>query len=338
MKDLYHLLRLSASGATLVLPLLGAASADRQLAARRAVGLLGVAAAFHAFAYLHNDLCDLALDRTQPRRAQYPLVRGSIAPRAALILALACVPAAFLIDRLFVKRRRACSCSNLPLALAFALLAAYNIWGKRCPLPPLTDALQGVGWAALLRYGALATGHRPSRLTHLLEAYELLLIVMVNGLHGGLRDLENDAAHGARTTATLFGATVDAGGSLRLPPALIAYALVLQAGLLALPLWGALHNFADYQRGTHRATVAGVAAVSIGTLAVFARAAQGEAGTEAGMAHLMLLLSAPLALVAPGMRPDVRRLLLLSHLLPLLSNSMSFDALCWALGARPSQG
>ena len=28
-------------------------------------------------------------------------------------------------------------------------MTAYNVWGKRCPIPPLTDLVQAVGWAAL---------------------------------------------------------------------------------------------------------------------------------------------------------------------------------------------
>ncbi|NTU85807.1 MAG: hypothetical protein HGA45_41835, partial [Chloroflexales bacterium] len=81
--DIYRFFRVSAFGATAVLPILGAASVDPGLAGRRAAELLGVAAAFHAFAYIDNDICDLEVDRTQPLRAAYPLVRGAVSPRAA---------------------------------------------------------------------------------------------------------------------------------------------------------------------------------------------------------------------------------------------------------------
>jgi hypothetical protein len=52
------------------------------------------------------------------------------------------------------------------------------------------------------------------------------------------------------------------------------------------------------------------------------------------MAHLVLVLSAPIALVAPGLAPHGLAALLAAHLAPLLSNSMTYDALRWALGAR----
>lgn len=333
--DLYHFIRLSALGATATLPILGAASARPQVAPRQVAGLLAVATAFHAFAYIHNDVCDLELDRTQPRRAHYPLVRGAIAPRVALAIALACVPLAFGLDRWLVGRSHATGRGRgAHLAHAFLLLAAYNRWGKRCPLPPLTDFVQALGWAALIHYGAAATG-KPSRLTQLLVAYEILLIMLVNGLHGALRDLANDAARGAHTTAILFGASVLPGDRLRLPPGLLGYAAALQLALLALPISGVVANLPGYtpaERVVAARAVGGVAAATVALLAAAAHDLGDPIG--AGMAHLVLLLSAPVALVAPGMAPRARAALLAAHLLPLLPNGMTYDALRWALGFR----
>lgn len=359
--DLYYFFRLSAFGATAVLPLLGAGSVNPRLPPRRLAGLLAVAASFHAFAYVHNDLCDLAIDRTEPRRSFYPLVRGAISPRAARAVALAAVPLAFALHRLLVapvalsrphlrpsapsrfSRRsfRALRDPQTHLALAFALMAVYNRWGKRCPLPPLTDLVQALGWAALLRYGAAVeargpTGEQPAegRLTALLAAYELLLILMVNGLHGALRDLANDAASGAQTTAILLGARAAADGSLHVPPALVAYAGLLQAAMAALPLWAAAANLAGHDRRARAVAAAGVVAVEGATMAVLAAARSRGVSTELGMAHLVLVLSAPIALIAPGLAPHGLAALLAAHLAPLLSNSMTYDALRWAFGAR----
>lgn len=219
-------------------------------------------------------------------------------------------------------------------------MAVYNRWGKRCPLPPLTDLVQALGWAALLRYGAAAevrghAGEWPAEgpLTALLVAYELLLILMVNGLHGALRDLANDAASGAQTTAILFGARAGADGSLQVPPALVAYAGLLQATMAALPLWAAAANLAGHDRRARAVAAAGVVAVEGATLAVLAAARSRGVSTELGMAHLVLVLSAPIALVAPGLAPHGLAALLAAHLAPLLSNSMTYDALRWALGA-----
>ncbi|MEI7644236.1 MAG: UbiA family prenyltransferase [Chloroflexales bacterium] len=325
----YRFFRFSAFGATAVLPLLGAGGAQPQLGVRRTLGLLGVATAFHAFAYVHNDVCDLELDRTQPLRADYPLVRGEISPQAALAIALAGVPTAFALDRWVVDA----GCSDAPagrryLASAFALMAIYNRWGKACPFPPLTDLVQGAGWALLIAYGAAATGRPTDGLTRALIAYELLLILMVNGVHGSLRDLGNDRARGARTTALMLGAEQTSGG-LRIGPGVLAYAVALQLALLALPLWAAARELPS-----RRAPALGAGGVASLTAALLAAAARGGARpADVGMLHLILLLSAPVALVAPRMGQPLRVATLLAHALPLMANGMTYDALRWACGA-----
>ncbi|MEI7772600.1 MAG: UbiA prenyltransferase family protein, partial [Chloroflexales bacterium] len=274
--DAYRFFRFSAFGATAALPLLGAGSAAPQLGVRRVLGLLGVAAAFHAFAYVHNDVCDLEIDRTQPLRADYPLVRGDIAPQAALGIALACVPAAFLIDHWMQPG----GSGHLHLAGAFVLMAAYNRWGKTCPFPPLTDLVQGAGWALLIAYGAAASGQPANGLTRALIAYELLLILMVNGVHGALRDLGNDRERGAHTTAIMLGAEETPAG-LRVGPGVVAYAGVLQLALLALQLWAAVRELPG-----RRAPVGGAGAIAGLTAALLAAAGQGGArAADVGMLH-----------------------------------------------------
>ncbi|NJN15706.1 MAG: UbiA family prenyltransferase [Oscillochloris sp.] len=322
--DGWHFLRISAIGATLSLPLLGAASSRIPISSRRALGLLGVAACFHSFAYVHNDVCDLELDRGQPLRAQYPLVRGALAPATALRFALVCVPAAFGLDALAVGGSR--HGRRRMLGLAFALLAAYNRWGKCCPLPPLTDGLQGLGWAALIGYGALAAG-APTRLVHYLALYEFLLILQVNGVHGALRDLANDASGGARTTAIWLGARIDSAGGLRISRRLTGYAALLHLALMIVAARAVVVNAGEYRPPAQTSAAIGLAALSAG-LAVIGKAARnGAAAPDLGMAHLILLLSAPVALAMPAMAPAPRLLLLAAHLLPLAINRMSFDAL-----------
>ncbi len=336
--DLYHFTRFSAFGATAVLPLLGAGLAQRTLSFPQVARLLGVAAAFHTFAYVDNDLCDLKLDRGQPLRTHYPLVRGAIRPATARAISLGALATTFLIDHLATARAprqssAICRLSSVvrrprfALAAACALLALYNRYGKRCPLPPLTDALQGVGWAALIAYGA---DGRINRSVALLMLHELLLILLVNGVHGPLRDLANDAEAGARTTALWLGAQVNAGGSLQIAPALLAYALALQGGMivgLAATLQAAT---ATQTLAQQRAAYAGVGGCVLLTVALLGVAARNRAPANvAGMLHLILILSAPLALVAPALSGQARGALLLVHILPLLTNGLTYDALRW---------
>lgn len=313
--DLYRFTRFSAFGATAVLPLLGAGSVKPDLHLGASLRLLGVAACFHSFAYIHNDVCDLELDRSQPLRADYPLVRGDLAPSTALALALSAIPAAFSLSHDRAGRGY--------LAAAFALMAAYNRWGKACPFPPLTDLIQALGWACLIAYGAETAGAPPNRLTHYLIGYEILLILMVNGVHGALRDLGNDQACGAQTTAIMLGASATPTG-LRIGPGLLGYAGLLQAGMFALAHGANRHNHAAHQR---RAALS-LTTLSSLTLALLIHAARGTISpTDSGMLHLILILSSPIALVEPGLGPALRNTTLVAHSLPLLANGMTYDAL-----------
>jgi hypothetical protein len=121
------------------------------------------------------------------------------------------------------------------LAAGFALMGAYNLWGKRCPLPPLTDAVQGLAWGSLAIHAALALGLAPTALTWMVAAYATVFIVFINGIHGSFRDLANDLASGARTTAIFFGARPVAASDQRQVPAVLSvYAWVILAILVAL--------------------------------------------------------------------------------------------------------
>src|SRR5436189_1137040 len=90
-------IRFSALGATLVLPLMGAASAGGRLRPASTMGLVVVASMFHAFAYVLNDVVDLPVDRSEPRRSRSPLVRGTVTRGRAGAFALVQVPAAFAV-------------------------------------------------------------------------------------------------------------------------------------------------------------------------------------------------------------------------------------------------
>jgi hypothetical protein len=107
--------------------------------------------------------------------------------------------------------------------------------------------------------------------------------MLVNGVHGGLRDLANDHRRGARTTALWFGAR--AGSAIRVSPLLAWYALVLQVGLTgcALAAWHAL----DYGSRTGSACAFGLvlsvlAAAALSLMAAYRQAADRRTLVAAG--------------------------------------------------------
>ena len=230
LADICRFGRFSVLGFSVMLPLIGAAATSRALSGWQLAALAAAGFAFHIFAYVSNDVIDLPIDRTQPLRADSPLVRGLVSPRAALAIALIPVPVVCVIQLLSGSPPAA---SGL-LIIAMGLMLIYNLYGKRFQLPPLSDAVQALGWVALALYGTLAVGSSFVPAVGWLAAIIFVYVLMINGLHGGLRDLANDAHHGARTTALYLGARATTDGRVIAPAALVFYGLALQVLLLFL--------------------------------------------------------------------------------------------------------
>jgi 4-hydroxybenzoate polyprenyltransferase len=286
--------RFSVLGFSLMLPMIGAAAVSPALTASQLVALAAVGFAFHIFAYVSNDVFDLPIDRTQPLRSDSPLVRGLVPPPVALAIASIPVPLACLI----------LLWTGVPPAAIAALIAAaglmlvYNRFGKRIWFPPLSDAIQGLGWVALALYGALATGWPLKATEGWFAATVFVYVLMINGLHGDLRDLANDAQHGARTTALYLGARTTADGKLIAPPRVVIYGLTLQILLLLLVVLCIAGNWAPNHRISEAVVLSAVVASHV-VLLWLARAALRPSATRAemlraGILHLFLSLGAVL--------------------------------------------
>lgn len=249
------LLRLPLVGWSLALPVMGALSARDVHYDRLAVALV-VAVPFHIVYAMLNDLADLGVDRGDPRKAGRPLVSGAVRPAHAAVLVVAAVPLAFTLDIVLLGTDPG---RLLVLGVALAGVAGYDWWSKRTAFPPLMDLAQGVGAAAMAHYGAAAAG-QPTGVTYLVDASIALFIVLINGVHAGLRDLSSDFAFGARTTPIMFGAR-PTGGQPFVPKGLVAYAWTLQAVFVGVTTVPVLVSFA---RGECGVTVTACAVAFMG--------------------------------------------------------------------------
>ncbi len=311
-----------------MLPMLGAATAHPGVSASRLAALALVAVAFHLFAYVLNDVVDLPLDRTEPLRADSPLVRGLVRPGPALGFALVQVPLALGLHVWLGGRTSAAAV----LAAGLLFMTAYNLYGKRLPVPPISDAVQGLGWVALALYGALMTGLRPGVLTAVLAALVFVYVLMINGIHGGLRDLANDRRHGARTTAIFLGGRLDREGRLVVPVGLVGYGVLLKALLLGLALWCLIENWPRYGRLAWHVTFWAVigAHAALATLAWQARRHAGSRPDliRAGILHLVVSLGSIALPFALFMEWRAAVAVLVVYVLPVLI-MVRHDGLRW---------
>jgi 4-hydroxybenzoate polyprenyltransferase len=318
--------RFSALSFSLLLPLAGASTTSSEIGAAGLAGLAAVAVAFHVFAYVLNDVVDLPLDRTEPLRADSPLVRGVVRPSRALALALVQVPVALGVH----LWQGGGSAAGSALLGGIALMAVYDLYGKRIPFPPLSDAIQGLGWVGLAAYGAL-TFPGPTGRTGALLALVFVYVLMISGVHGGLRDLANDRRRGARTTAVYLGSHELPRGALAVPRPLVAYALTLEALLFGISMAWLSREVPRYGRVTATAVIVLVVAAHAVLLALLRSAlsatADRAAFIRAGILHLFASLGCvflPFALFMDG--PGAVTVLL-AYLVPVL-------VMCWYDGVR----
>lgn len=313
--------RFSALGGTIVLALLGAASVTPYPSNRTLLGILGVGLALHLFDYVTNDVVDLELDSTEPRRVDFPLVRGTVTRSQALTLALLMVPLAIALTFWMEGNFRAYA----TLATSFILGLAYNIWGKRAPFPPLTDFIQGLAWGSFVLFGAAMTATSFTPATAIIFVYIVIFIMLANGVHGSLRDLTNDLRCNVRSTAILLGARPSSGGGLIISPSLRAYAIVLNAVLICLAILLVIANYYGYTRFAWAWTTSAVAllcALSLGSLLAAAQSTQNQQKTfSTGMLHLLILVNILIVAMVPAMNSPLLILTVAIFVLPLLTHS-----------------
>jgi len=295
--------RTSLLGTTFAFVLFGAGSAG----GRRSAGEIGLALVgaitFHVAAYAWNDVVDLPHDREDRRRAASPLVRGSVRPAA--VAAGATGSAAVALAIAFVHSVLA----GIAMAIGLSLLLLYDVFGKRVRMSPVTDALQGLGWAALVAYGAAAVG-RPTSVTAWTALAVMLLIVLTNGVHGSLRDLPSDARSGAKTTALLLGAVPLEPDGARITARLAVYAITVHAAIVASVVAGLLDEPGAVDRGRLAVAVAGGAACMALLAWTLATTHLPARSLRSGLAHMVLVLLLPLPLVSDRLDSQLTALLL----------------------------
>jgi len=232
LRDYLMVVRVGMAPLTVSVPILGALTvAERP--AYLPLGVVGFCA--HVFGFMLNALVDLPLDRTLPALQKKPLVAGRVRRGECwALLVLALVVAAGVFYGQVGASLRAWVVFGGSIALS-AVYNAFSKWGSpprwfvELSLAASVGLLCGVG--ALMARGVLPLHS---------SAYALalaLLLLLLNSVPSGLKDLFSDAAYGARSFALASGARVEGADRLYIPPRLRLYAALLQLALAAALAW-----------------------------------------------------------------------------------------------------
>ncbi len=196
---------------TLFIPLVSAATVTHAKLPDLSTILIIIAVAwgFHMTYYGFNDFADYELDKILGRKDDHPLVRGDVSRRTALVITVIHTVAIFVIEIFSGTTIQLL----LLLAIACGGVILYDLFGKKNPFPPLTDAIESIGFIALSLYGAAKVG-TPSILSYILAINIGIFLNFVTGCFLGIVDLVGDLKGGARTTAIWLGTHPVEGSSL----------------------------------------------------------------------------------------------------------------------------
>jgi 4-hydroxybenzoate polyprenyltransferase len=204
--------------------------------------IIAVAWGFHMTFYGMNDVTDYHLDKLLGRKDDHPLVRGEISRRTALMITLVHTAGVFIIEAL--------SGTTLTLMMLLAVACGgviiYDVFSKRNRFPPLTDAIESIGFIALSLYGAAKVG-MPGPLAYILALTFGVFLNFITGSFLGIVDVEGDSKGRALTTPIWFGTRAAKGSSLPyIPRALSVFGLLQVATLVFLNLLPLVRNDFDY--------------------------------------------------------------------------------------------
>jgi len=206
--------------------------------------IIAVAWGFHMTFYGFNDVTDYHLDRLLGRKDDHPLVRGDMSRRTALIIALAHTASVFIIEALSGTTVQLI----LLLAIACGGVIIYDVFSKRNSFPPLTDAIESIGFIALALYGATKVGI-PDPLSWTLAITYGLFMNFITGSFLGIVDVEGDLKGKALTTPIWFGTHPIEGSDLPyIPRSLTIFGLSQIAALIIINFLPLIRNDFGYPR------------------------------------------------------------------------------------------
>ena len=221
--------------------------------------IIAVAWGFHMTFYGFNDVTDYHLDKVLGRKDDHPLVRGDMTRRTALLIAIAHTASVFIIEAL------SGTTLQLMLLLAFACggVIIYDVFSKRNSFPPLTDAIESVGFIALALYGATKVGV-PNSLSWTLAITYGIFMNFITGSFLGIVDVVGDLKGKALTTPIWFGTRPIDGSALpHIPRTLTIFGLSQIVALIVINFLPLLRNDFEYSSTLQFVLMGILSAVSI---------------------------------------------------------------------------
>lgn len=186
--------------------------------------LTGVGICAHYFGFGLNDIVDRQIDQHSFSRQHSPLVAKTLPLWFAYIIVIIQVPLAIFLYNLTQP-----SVSGL-FILIFSVIASivYNLWSKTGLVPRFFAEVALAASIGALLLSASLVNHFPFNPISLTASIAVMLILLdLNSISSGLKDLANDLKAGASSFVISLGASINESGLIHLPRALITYTLII---------------------------------------------------------------------------------------------------------------
>jgi len=170
---------------------------------------------------VHNDLCDLKIDKRSIDLKERPLVKGSVSIKTAKIIVFICLFLVFGLIFLFFFNIFAL----VVIIISFLFGLLYNLYSKKFPG---ADLFLSATMALFLLFGAIAVTNDFKGfqdigvITWIIFVLCFVHVFLMDALGGGLKDVKNDRDSGAKTLAISVG--VKANHNLLIP---LGYKLII---------------------------------------------------------------------------------------------------------------
>jgi 4-hydroxybenzoate polyprenyltransferase len=193
----------------------------------------------HTFGFVFNDIIDYNIDKSSKEISDRPLISGTISLKNAWIFALASMIISFGVAfyLAFIEQ------TLLPilfLAGSAFFITLYDLISKKFPF---MDFLVGLGIFFFILYGSSIKSTTITDITLLAWIVCILgsiQVVFMQIVAGGLKDIQNDFEHGAKTTAVTLGVRVTKDRILIVPIGfqIIAYGIqIIDISLVILSFY-----------------------------------------------------------------------------------------------------
>lgn len=235
LDDLGYLGRIGMSPLTVSVPILGVLTAGEPSVlpsplAFFALGLVGLSA--HLFGFALNDLIDQPIDTAHPKRQRHPLVAGRITRHEAWLFTLLQIPVAL---GLYILVLRGTLSGIILLFLSGGCSVVYNLWSKRGAVPRiLPEVSLAVSIGLLCLAGALTANELLTERSIMFAISLALVLLLVNSVPSGLKDIKTDSESGARSFVLSTGSRMLDADGIYLSRLLRIYSYGLQSAILAL--------------------------------------------------------------------------------------------------------